>query len=195
VIAALYVQKGGCYSGLPDVDLWDESRDARLYAGPHPVVAHPPCSAWCRLAGLVEARWGHKRGEDGGCFAAALDSVRRWGGILEHPADSWAWRSHGLLTPSKTSGWATADWQGGWTCHIEQAAYGCPARKATWLYAYGVDLPQLRWGKHPSSAVVSWCRNRFVGDLRRIGKSEAAATPPEFRDLLLSIAATAKVPA
>ena len=52
-VAALYVAKGGCYYGLPDVDPWDAERDARLYAGPHPVVAHPPCSRWCRLAGLV----------------------------------------------------------------------------------------------------------------------------------------------
>jgi len=80
MIAALFVDARGCYAGLPDVDVWDEARDARLYPGPHPVVAHPPCTRWCRLAGLVEARWGHKRGDDGGCFASALASVRRWGG-------------------------------------------------------------------------------------------------------------------
>jgi hypothetical protein len=61
VIAALYVDPRGAYAGLPDVDLWDEARDARSYRGPHAVVAHPPCSRWCRLAGLVEARWGHRR--------------------------------------------------------------------------------------------------------------------------------------
>lgn len=80
MIAALFVQTNGAYFGLDDVDPWDEARDARKYAGPYPVVAHPPCSRWCRLAGLVEARWGHKRGEDGGCFASALASVRKWGG-------------------------------------------------------------------------------------------------------------------
>lgn len=79
-VAALFVEKGGVYFGLPDVDPWDEERDARRYEGPHPVVAHPPCSRWCRLAGLVEARWGHKKGDDEGCFASALASVRRWGG-------------------------------------------------------------------------------------------------------------------
>ena len=70
-IAALYVQSKGAYFNLPGVDPWDQKRDARLYAGPYPVVAHPPCARWCRLAGLVEKRWGHKRGEDDGCFAAA----------------------------------------------------------------------------------------------------------------------------
>lgn len=28
MIAALYVAEGGCYFGLPDVDPWDEARDA-----------------------------------------------------------------------------------------------------------------------------------------------------------------------
>lgn len=76
-IAALFVDARGAYSKLPAVDPWPEIRDARLYAGTDPVVAHPPCVRWCRLAGLVEARWGYKRGDDGGCFGMALAAVRR----------------------------------------------------------------------------------------------------------------------
>lgn len=49
MIAALYVQRNGSYAGLPDVDLWDEQRDARKYAGPYPVVAHPPCQRWGKM--------------------------------------------------------------------------------------------------------------------------------------------------
>jgi len=100
VIAALYVQEGGCYYGLDGVDPWPEARDARTYSGPWPVVAHPPCARWCRLAGLVEARYGIPRHQDGGCFAAALASVRRWGGVLEHPRATDAWPAHGLPRPS-----------------------------------------------------------------------------------------------
>lgn len=33
-IAALYVDERGPYVGLPGVDAWGISRDARLYAGP-----------------------------------------------------------------------------------------------------------------------------------------------------------------
>ena len=51
VIAALYVQERGCYVGLDGVDPWPESRDARSYAGPYPVVAHPPCERWGRYWG------------------------------------------------------------------------------------------------------------------------------------------------
>jgi hypothetical protein len=29
-IAALYVERGGAYWGLPSVECWDEQRDARL---------------------------------------------------------------------------------------------------------------------------------------------------------------------
>jgi hypothetical protein len=192
-VAALFVQEGGSYYGLEDVDPWPESRDARLYAGPHPVVAHPPCSRWCRLAGLVEARWGHKKGDDGGCFASALASVRKWGGVLEHPAYSDAWAAFSLPEPPRSGGWARGI-DGGWSCHVEQGRYGHPAKKATWLYAYGVnDLPHFRWGSTPdgeSTALVSWCGNHTKAfDQRpRVGKAVASKTPTEFRDLLLGMA-------
>lgn len=192
-IAALFVDPRGSYAGLPDVDLWPEARDARLYAGPHPVVAHPPCSRWCRLAGLVEARWGHKRGQDGGCFASALASVRTWGGVLEHPAYTDAFRFYGLPSPPSQGGWQRTIC-GGAVAHVEQGRYGHAATKATWLYAHGVTLPPLRWGSTPDtepSATVSWCRNHSTDTRRRIGKREAASTPIEFRDLLLSMARTA----
>lgn len=193
MIAALFVQAGGAYFDLEGVDPWPESRDARTYPGPHPVVAHPPCSRWCRLAGLVEARWGHKRGDDGGCFASALASVRRWGGVLEHPAYSDAWAAHGLLHPPTGGCWVNADFVGGWTCYVEQQRYGHAARKATWLYAHGVDLPALRWGHMPdqkAAALVSWCGNRVASgeDRPRLGKKAASATPPEFRAVLLEMA-------
>jgi hypothetical protein len=34
MIAALFVMPDGPYANRPDVDAWDESRDARKYAGP-----------------------------------------------------------------------------------------------------------------------------------------------------------------
>lgn len=198
MIAALYVETGGAYFGLEGVDPWDEQRDARLYDGPWPVVAHPPCSRWCRLAGLVEARWGHRRGDDGGCFAAALDAVRRFGGVLEHPAYSDAWTAFGLPIPAAGGGWTGSLTDPGWSAHVEQFRYGHVAKKATWLYAVGVELAPMRWGSsldgsgHP---LVSWCANNTsMFDTRpRVGKARAAATPPAFREALLAMARTACV--
>lgn len=191
-VAALYVIDGGTYFGLDGVDPWPEKRDARLYDGPHPVVAHPPCSRWCRLAGLVQARWGHKRGEDGGCFKAALASVRQWGGVLEHPAHSDAWAAFGLPVPPRSGGWVRG-FCGGWVCHVEQGKYGHVAKKATWLYAFNCDLPTLKWGPSPdgsSTALVSWCGNktRAVEKRPRVGKKQASKSPVAFRDLLIAMA-------
>jgi hypothetical protein len=191
-VAALFVEETGAYAGLElfeGVEIWSESRDARTYPGPFPVVAHPPCTRWCMLAGLVEARYGHKRGEDGGCFASALASVRTWGGVLEHPAWSRAWPAYGLQPPSKHGGWTGQDEHGGWTCSIEQGAYGHAARKATWLYAVGTARPDLRWGPATGArAMVSWCANHSDDTRPRVGKRAAAATPIEFRDLLIGLA-------
>lgn len=193
LIAALFVETNGTYFGLPDVDPWDEARDARKYAGTHPVVAHPPCSRWCQLAGLVEARYGYKKGDDGGCFEAALRAVEICGGVIEHPAYSLAWERFNLPRPDRRGGWHGSE-ECGWSCYVEQGRYGHPARKATWLYAVGVDLPDLRWGYgHRGTAIVSWNKNhRLVGDTRpRIGKAVAAKTPIEFRDVLLNMARSA----
>jgi hypothetical protein len=107
MIAALFVQPDGCYANEPCIDAWPESRDARKYAGPNPVIAHPPCQLWGAMAAVNFARWGgeHNRpGNDGGCFASALASVNRWGGVLEHPAKSRAWAAHGLTKPTGMAG-------------------------------------------------------------------------------------------
>ena len=195
MIAALYVAPRGTYDDLEGVELWDATRDARQYDGPWPVVAHPPCARWCRLAGLVEARYGHKRGEDDGCFEAALASVRRWGGVLEHPAFSDAWTAFGLPIPP-AEGWQRGIC-GGWVCYVEQGRYGHLAKKATWLYAYGIETPPtMRWGRLPdctSRACVSWCGNKIRSheSRQRLRPAESAATPVEFRDQLLSIGALA----
>ena len=83
------------------------SGDARKYSGPWPVVAHPPCARWSKLAPVVEKRWGHKRHHDEGCFASAVRSLDRFGGILEHPAYSSAWWYHGFNKPVRGA-WSVA---------------------------------------------------------------------------------------
>lgn len=193
-VAALFVETGGCYFGLPNVDPWDEARDARLYAGPWPVVAHPPCQRWGQMAIVNFARYGgeHNRlGNDGGCFAAALNAVRTWGGVLEHPPKSRAWEHFELAKPVGLGWHRCAD--GGWTCEVWQSAYGHRANKATWLYYYGETLPPaLDWRRPVGSHQVGYQDQR--GKSRNkptLSRREANATPEPFRDLLISIASSA----
>lgn len=140
-----------------------------------------------------------KLGDDKGCFAAALDAVRRFGGVLEHPEASHAWAHHGINKPPKSGGWVKADFYGGWTCCVEQGHYGHLSRKATWLYACRVELSELRWGKSiarvrvagagfHSKAEREAARAVGVHSRAQLPKRLRNATPPEFRDVLLAIA-------
>lgn len=209
MIAALYVQKDGSYYGLDEVDPWDEERDARQYAGPWPVVAHPPCQRWGKMwfgQPLTVKLTGERKrlGDDGGCFKAALDAVRTYGGVIEHPWGSLAWPHFDLNTPDRAGGWIMADFMGGWTCCVEQGQYGHYARKPTLLYAFGVKLPSLLWGySHPSfdPAVVERMglkRAKRLGEVGARGggtdSSPRIGTPEPFRNLLISVARTALLP-
>jgi hypothetical protein len=206
VIAALFVATGGVYFGLPGVDPWDEERDARTYAGPWPVAAHPPCERWGRYwHGGPSAKVRRVAGNDDGCFEAGLQAVRTFGGVLEHPEASKAWRHFGLNLPPKAGGWVAADFVGGWTCCVEQGHYGHRARKATWLYVNRVrSLPLLRWGPAATSARLdrgfhsaeerreAMAAGAPMPGGRRLTARENLATPLPFRDLMLSIAASAR---
>lgn len=198
MIAALYVGTGGCYFGVPGVDPWDKDRDARFYRGPWPVVAHPPCERWGRYwHGSPRKPHQYRLGDDGGCFAAALRSLVLCGGVLEHPAYSKAWDAFDLPKPDHRGGWMLD--KGFAVAHVEQGHYGHIARKATWLLAHEpVTLPDLIWGPSPQrlSPIAierhGYEKARRSGVMAYIGgKNKSAiraATPPAFRDLLISMA-------
>ena len=199
MIAALFVQKDGCYFGLPDVDPWDEERDARLYAGPWPVVAHPPCERWGRFwfGGPQWLKDGNPRkvlGDDAGCFASALASVRRWGGVIEHPEASHAWPQHGINKPPRRGGWVEAGDGVGWTCCVAQGNYGHKGNKWTWLYVVGEKPHDLTWGHSGKRVLLAGLsrerrrRDQRTGIVQAMSKRQRSATPIEFRDLLLDIA-------
>lgn len=187
-VAALFVETDGIYFGLEGVDPWDEKRDARLYIGPNPVVAHPPCGRWGRMARVNYARYGTPIGDDGGCFAAALNAVRTYGGVLEHPADSMAWAHFGLVKPRRGM-WATSlsDPDAGVT-EVSQVVYGHRAQKRTWLYAVGIDWPSLDWANPRGELVVGAGINTGECQGRRLPDALAIRTPEPFRDLLLGMA-------
>jgi hypothetical protein len=198
-IAALYVETDGAYFNLPGVDPWDVRRDARLYDGPYPVVAHPPCERWGRFwHGSTRKPHQYQLGDDGGCFFAALQAVRNFGGVLEHPADSHAWNHFHIRKPKRGEGWVQADRYGGYTCYVEQGHYGHFSRKPTWLYACKTWRPELNWTRLPQRLDPRMLERYGYEKARRIGvmalvggkhkKRIRNATPPQFRDILLSIA-------
>jgi hypothetical protein len=190
IVAALFVQEDGCYIRNPSIDAWPISRDARLYSGPHPVIAHPPCQLWGALAFVNFARWGgeHNRPEnDGGCFESALKAVKTWGGVLEHPAKSRAWKKYGLVKPTKR-GWQPSGQ--GWTCEVWQSAYGHRANKATWLFYSGERKPfDLNWSRVKGPCQVG-CPDRRGKFLNKptLSKREANATPKHFQHTLIRLA-------
>lgn len=187
MVAALFVETNGIYFGLPNVDPWDEPRDARRYAGPFPVVAHPPCDRWHQLSAVNNKRWGYAINEDGGCFASALAAVRTYGGVLEHPAESRAFAFHGIPEPVINAWQYTID--GDWVAEVWQSNYGHRARKRTWLLYSGKNLPpSLEWRKTAGTHQIGF----FDQKLPQLPKAERAATPPAFRDLLISIALTSR---
>lgn len=189
-VAALFVETGGCYFGLPGVEPWDEARDARLYTGPYPVVAHPPCQLWGSFAAVNYKRWGgeHNRpGNDGGCFASALASVRKFGGVLEHPAFSRAWKAHGLSVP-RGIGWLDCG-DSEWVCEVWQSAYGHKACKRTWLLYKGRRPADLDWTHTKGTHQIGFHDQRGKDRNKpTVSGKKASATPPAFRDALIELA-------
>ena len=196
-IAALFVEPAGAYSKIPGVDPWDESRDARKYAGPWPIVAHPPCQRWGRFwHGSTRKPHQFKLGDDGGCFLSALKSLVAYGGVLEHPMDSHAWSHFGINRPPRSGGWVTAGKPGWWTCCVYQGHYGHFSGKGTWLLVEGVaeqDLPDLTWGKceqrlHPKALEkYGYEKARRIGMMAMVGGKDKTkirnSTPPEKNEV------------
>ena len=189
-IAALFVEPDGPYSNLEGVEMWDEARDARKYAGPHPVIAHPPCARWSTLAPIVEKRWGYKRHQDDGCFASTIRSLDKFGGILEHPAYSSAWWYHGFNKPVRGA-WTVAriDDLRWWTTEVDQGNYGHDAVKGTWLLACNVTVfPSLEWKKANGLRLGPGPRGFRPIESMSSSDPRRKLTPVPFRDVLLSIA-------
>lgn len=182
MIAALFVATDGVYFGLRGVDPWDKARDARVYNGNDPVVAHPPCERWGRYwGGGPSAKIKRTLGADEGCFAAAVASVRRCGGVLEHPEASHAFAHYGLRKPAWREGWVEADDGMGYVCCVAQGHYGHRARKLTWLYA--VSAAERASKKTSVAPKVN---------ATRLCTRENLSTPIPFRDLLLRMARSAR---
>lgn len=191
-IGLLFVQENGVYQDIDNSSFWGKDRDARRYNQPWAVVAHPPCARWGRFwYGSPSGGKRYEKGDDDGCFAHALRVVQCNGGVIEHPADSYAWERFNLPKPVKGEGWSEPDALGGRSIYVEQGQYGHVSRKPTWLYAMGVD-----WGIPIDTTIGEqrlrhrdgYERDRRRGIVHYQSKRQRAATPVPFRDLLIKLA-------
>ncbi|MBN2684387.1 MAG: hypothetical protein JXR40_03840 [Pontiellaceae bacterium] len=168
-----------CYnSQMVSVDLWDEERDAFIFLGGKPVVAHPPCRLWAKLKAMPnlteEERQREKRlGRH--CVRMVLEN----GGVLEHPAGSELFDDMGL--PS--GGYANKH---GFTLEFPQRIFGHSMMKPTWFFFAGIAYEQvlpIRPALHFSP----------LKQIHHLSAAQREATPPALAKWLLYHAAIAEV--
>jgi hypothetical protein len=162
------------------VDAFASNADAMDYAGPHPVIAHPPCGPWGRFW------WNYKGGEGAkACGLRAVEQVRAFGGVLEHPSCSGLWKAADLPEPGQT------DEHGGTTIEVRQCDWGHPAVKPTWLYIVGAtEIPPMPPPGEPTHVMVRLLRNN--NELPELRKSVRHLTPPAFAEWLVRLAASVR---
>lgn len=177
-VAALYIDPRGPYPKMAGVDCWDAERDARPYEGPHPVVAHPPCGPGGRLRHLY-------KGHEHDCAPRAVEQVRRWGGVLEHPARSRLWGGVSCLNKNGAIPGSIADlpflmgsdaWDG-YTICVDQVEWGHVARKRTFLYLVGVPREALEVPPFPGREPTHW----ISGGRKHDRKGSGGVVPPNMK--------------
>ncbi len=181
-VAALFVRQDSIYKTMPGVDAWDIERDARRWPGGGPAVAHPPCRAWGRLRAFAKPRPDEKK-----LALLAVQAIRTWGGVLEHPTASTLWQAAGLPRPG-----CGRDEFGGWSIQVPQFWWGHRAMKSTWLYIVGCeprDIPAipLVLGEAPCTVGLFSGRDRATCR-KEISKPEREGTPPAFAEWLVETA-------
>lgn len=182
-VVALYVDPRGPYPKLVR-EWYDEKRDACTYDGPHPVVAHPPCGPWSKLRHLY-------CGNEHALAPHAVEQVRRWGGVLEHPAHSKLWAAMQMPAPKEPP-----DRFGGRTIEVDQCNWGHVARKRTWLYLVGVrnnavKLPPERSPTHWASGGGTG-RGKVPPGIKVCSAAQRRRTPVAFAEWLLDLAASSR---
>jgi hypothetical protein len=127
-------------------------------------------------------------GSDGGCFEAALETIDRVGGVIEHPAGTWAWSTYGIPAPSGVGWQRVARLR--YVCEVWQSAYGHACRKRTWLLYYGQRPPfELDWRRLEGTHQVGW----FDRKKPTVNKKQAIASPRAFAEELIALAAWSRL--
>lgn len=177
-VAVLFAREDSIYKLMPECDVWDRIRDARNFPGGTSVIAHPPCRLWGRLRHFAKVVPGEKE-----LAIWAVEQVRKWGGVLEHPFRSTLWDGAALPRPG------IVDSFGGWTAAIPQFWLGHKAEKATWFYIVGCEpdeLPEVPLVLGEPIYVVQ--SRKRIAYRPHIPKADRERTPFEAARWLISIA-------
>lgn len=180
-VAVLFARSDSHYKALPATDVWDIERDARNWPGGSPVVAHPPCRAWGAFSMFAKPRADEKS-----LAPWAIEQVRQFGGVLEHPYASKLWPELGLPEPGER------DEFGGWTLPINQHWWGHRAEKKTRLYIVGCepcDIPDMPMVLGEATHVIGDVGRASRGNKRpEVSKAEREHTPPQLAAWLCELA-------
>lgn len=180
MVAVLFARADSIYKSLPGCDVWDVQRDARLWPGRMPVIAHPPCRAWGALSHMSKPRADEKK-----LALWAVDQVREFGGVLEHPLASKLWKA------AKLPEMGRRDKHDGLTLIVDQWWWGHPAHKWTRLYICGATgaMPPipLRFGS--AEKTITGIKGQPG---RRCTDAEREHTPPQFAEWLVELARCCK---
>ena len=188
-VAALYIDPCGPYPALLGTDAcWPKERDAKLYAGPHPIVAHPDCGPWSKLRHMCSK-------QDRTCGPVAVEQVRKYRGVLEHPEHSALFSELELPKPEGRSKSVGFDSWGGRTYQVDQCDWGHRCRKPTWLYVvapFAVHdwlFRRLNWQRGTGTPTHCVCTGpRQSQRLPVATKAVKRQTPEPFARLLIEIA-------
>ncbi len=182
-VAVLFVRPDSVYFTLPGLEVYDRARNALLYPGGLPVICHPPCATWGRLAHFFPRRPGEHR-----LALWGLLQVRRWGGVLEHPKNSGLWTECHLPAPGRT------DRYGGFCVVFPQFWFGHRAEKLTRLYVCGcrpADLPPMPFvlGEAPATVgrVKKYCLGK-PGHRPEVSHKARESTPEALARWLVAVA-------
>jgi len=182
-IAVLFARHDSVYKTLPGCDVWDKERNALNWPGGCPGIFHPPCRAWGRLRTFANPEPGEKE-----LAVWAVEQVRKFGGVLEHPAQSTLWEH------CKLPFCPYIDEFGGWTLQAPQWWWGHKAEKNSWFYIVGihpVHLPPIPMKLGEPEFVV---QSRKRSDYRpHIPKADRERTPEQLAHWLCQVARETRV--
>jgi len=188
-VAVLFARRDSVYKTLPDVDVWDEDRDALKWTGGYPVVAHPPCRLWASLRHKSKADPSEK---DLARFAVKV--VRRDGGVLEHPQQSTLWLESGIQWRKSYGDFLVDcyDLWGGWYLPLHQHWFGHRAAKPTGLYIVGIrrnDIPAMPLRlDEPTHTIGLWSGRDKANCRPSVSKREFDSKPLAFALWLVEVA-------